>query len=536
MAPADIARGFEHPHLYPHAARATYDPVSDARRARARWWERRWFALAAVLLSAVPLLWPAIPPLTDLPGHIGRYRVMLDGDTAPLAAWYRFRWVLVGNLGVDLIVRVLAPWLGLLPAVKLAVIATVMLMSAGILWLSREVHGRVQPWAIAALPLVYNYAFHFGFVNYLLAMALALNAFALWLRLGRQERWRLRAALFVPLSLAIWLAHLVGWAMLGLFLVATELRDWRRLPLRLLPLAPPAVLLLLWRSGSIGGPSGPFYAWNAKLIWILAVLRDRWPVLDLLAVALLLGLLYHGWRDPAVRVEPRLHRAFLLVLAAFVLLPFMLLRSAYADMRLAPFAFLLGLLALEARPALGERRRAVLAGVALAFLLLRTGATTASLALYDRDWRHRLVALEQVPRGARLVSFVTERCRQRWMHQRLNHLPGLAIAERRAFSNDQWRLGSGSPLTVRAPAEMAGFDSDPSQMVVGRPCPIEPGYRTLEDSLAALPRQAFDYVWLIHPPVLVPRGTAGMTRIWTNGEDALYRIDHKRLSPGASPH
>lgn len=500
------------------------------------WWERRRFALAAVLLSAVPLLWPAIPPLTDLPGHIGRFRVMLDGDAGPLAAWYRFRWILVGNLGVDLAVRALAPLLGLLPAVKLVVIAIVMLMTAGILWIAHEVHGRIQPWTIAALPLVHSYAFHFGFVNYLLAMALALNAFALWLRLGRQRRYRLRAALFVPLSLAIWLAHVVGWAVLAMMAFAAEMRDWRRLPVRLLPLVPPAVLLLLWRSGSSAGLSGPFFVWHIKLAWLLAVLRDRWQPLDLLSAALMIGLLYQGWRDPGTRVEPRLQRAFLLVLAAFVLLPFMLFRSAYADMRLVPFLYLLALLALGARARLGARRKAVIAGIALAFLLVRTAATTASLALYDRDWRQRLVALDHVPQGARLVSFVGERCGQPWAHQRLNHLPGLALAVRRAFSNDQWPLAGGSPLTIHAPAAMAGFDSDASQMVLARACAVEPGFRTLEQSLAGLPRDAFDYIWLIHPPAIAARDTAGMTRIWSNGEDALYRIDHKRLSPGASPH
>src|SRR4051812_31691005 len=41
------------------------------------WWEQRWVAAALVLLSTIPLLWPHIPPLVDLPGHMGRYRVQL---------------------------------------------------------------------------------------------------------------------------------------------------------------------------------------------------------------------------------------------------------------------------------------------------------------------------------------------------------------------------------------------------------------------------------------------------------------------------
>ena len=37
-------------------------------------------------------------------------------------------------------------------------------------------------------------------------MALALNAFALWIRLGRYGRIRLRAMLFVPVGGLVWLA------------------------------------------------------------------------------------------------------------------------------------------------------------------------------------------------------------------------------------------------------------------------------------------------------------------------------------------
>ena len=36
------------------------------------WWERRATVVALALLAAVPLLWPTIPPLNDVPGHLGR--------------------------------------------------------------------------------------------------------------------------------------------------------------------------------------------------------------------------------------------------------------------------------------------------------------------------------------------------------------------------------------------------------------------------------------------------------------------------------
>ena len=62
------------------------------------WWQTRMFVAAMAFAAAVPLLWPDIPPLVDLPGHMGRYRVQLAiGDNPWLHRWYDFRWSLIGN-------------------------------------------------------------------------------------------------------------------------------------------------------------------------------------------------------------------------------------------------------------------------------------------------------------------------------------------------------------------------------------------------------------------------------------------------------
>src|SRR5919112_594789 len=68
--------------------------VGDARR-----------GCGAILAAAIPLLYPAIPPLVDLLGHMGRYRVELDLSHSPwLSHYYGFQWAAIGNLGVDLLV------------------------------------------------------------------------------------------------------------------------------------------------------------------------------------------------------------------------------------------------------------------------------------------------------------------------------------------------------------------------------------------------------------------------------------------------
>ena len=84
---------------------------------------RAWFLVAVVAATMVPLLYPPIPPLVDLFGHMGRYRVELDLGHSPwLQQYYDYHWAAIGNLGVDILVLLLGPLVGLEPAVKLIVL------------------------------------------------------------------------------------------------------------------------------------------------------------------------------------------------------------------------------------------------------------------------------------------------------------------------------------------------------------------------------------------------------------------------------
>ncbi len=537
-----------------HFACACSGGATTADVAPFRWWQTRRFAPAAMLLAALPLLWPDVPPLTDLPGHVGRYRTMLDGGTGPLGQWYAFRWALVGNLGVDVLVRLLAPAIGLEPAVKAIVLAIPALTVAGCLWLSHEVHGRVSPFALFALPLAWHSGLHTGFLNFSLAMALCLLSAALWVRLGPT---RARAPLFVPLSLLLWGTHVYGWAVLGILAFGHErarTRSLWRAALACLPLAAPLPLMLAWRAGS-GGATFGFLDIEAKLIALLMSLRDRWFAWDAISLAVIVGAIWFGARSRRVQADPGLHDGALLLIVAFLVLPSWLFGSAFADARLAPFVLMIALLALrpialdstpppnsvraepvEAPSFLIPRSKKngtstgsvrtgwgqsapTIAAIALAFLLLRTAGTTASLALYDRSYDRELAALAHLPTGARVAALVSPTCDDRWRTARLDHLGGLAIARRRAFSNDQWPVEGAQLLTIRHP--VAGrFASNPSQLLR---CPAEdPG--GLDRAIREIPRTAFDHVWLIGLPT-VPPPIPGTTRIWATGTSALYRIN-----------
>ncbi|MDP8914660.1 MAG: hypothetical protein M3N39_13930, partial [Pseudomonadota bacterium] len=127
------------------------------------------------------------------------------------------------------------------------------------------------------------------------------------------------------------------------------------------------------------------------------------------------------------------------------------------------------------------------------------------------------------PRGARLVSMVGERCGNEWMMSRLHHLPGLAIVRKEAYSNEQWVMAGAQLLRVRY-REAGFFQRDPSQIVTLRRCPRE-AYRTINQNLAAVPRDAFDYVWLIGPPPYDQRLTEGLRPVWRSGRSVLFRVE-----------
>ena len=155
---------------------------------------------------------------------------------------------------------------------------------------------------------------------------------------------------------------------------------------------------------------------------------------------------------------------------------------------------------------------------------MRTAATTTSLAIASAGYDRALVALDHVPQGARMATFVGHECGLAWRSDRTEHLGAMAIVRRQAFSNDQWAMAGAQLLGVRY-VGAPGFDRDPSELITPHKCRGE-HWRTVEQTLTDMPRAAFDYVWLIEPPHIRPEWVKGLLLIWTNGRDRLYRAAH----------
>jgi hypothetical protein len=498
------------------------------------WWERRPVLVGVVLLAALPLLYPQVPPLVDLFGHMGRYRVQLDIDQSPwLHQYYGFDWAAIGNLGVDLIVMPLGRLLGLEPAVKLIVIAIPPMTVAGFLWVAREVHGRIPPTAFFALPFALGHPFLFGFANYALSIALAFLAFGLWLELARRGKLRLRAILFVPISIIVFFAHTYGWGVLGLLCFSAEavrqhdkgvgwFRSGVNAAVQASVMALPLAIMLAWRSETHGGTTGDWFNWNAKLQWVLASLRDRWKPWDIAGVVVALLVIVEARRQKAMTFSRNLAFSALVLLVGFIVLPRIIFGSAYADMRLVPYVLATGILAI--RPTdMSPRRAQLIAVIGLAFYLLRIGSTTVSLAIAANEQEAKLGALDHVPMGARVATLVGEPCGGGWALPRDSHLGAMVIVRRQGFSNDQWVLEGINLLELRyAPA--GRFAADPSQRVRRDGCAAGQ-ILSINGALRTIPRHAFDYVWMIDPPPFDPELTEGMQLVWRGRGSMLYRIE-----------
>lgn len=458
-----------------------------------------------VLLSfaaAIPAMLAPVLPLTDLGGHIARYAVQLDaGRSADLARWYSFAWGLLPNLGVDLLVQLLAPVMGLEPAVRLIVGSIPPLMVSGMVLVSRAAHGRIGVNALFALPLAISLPYLYGFANFALSVALAFHAMALWIAL--EGRPVLRSALFVPIGFALWVCHLVGWAVFslvaGITALAAEYCSGKGAVRTVLTTAAMTVPLLAGPlAGALlrkdGDQAVALLANNdapRKIVWLIMAMADRWLVWDAAGAGVIVLVIYIGLRTRGFVIHTGLLLAALALLGLYLLMPDTIMGSRFADMRLGAVILALFVLCSAPGPAADPRMTRWLLIGALVFGGARFAGNAASMAIAGRQFAETLTAIEAVPRGANLVSLYLDEC-EGWSTDRRRHIMGYALVRRQAFDNGQWQLPGGQLITIHNPA-LAPFDRDPSTIAFLEPCRASPG---LPATVAAIPRAA-SYLWLI---------------------------------------
>lgn len=486
----------------------------------------RWIA-ALALASALPFLFVRIPPLVDVPGHIGRFAVQLAPADSVLHRYFSFAWRPTLNLGSDLIVQALHPLVGAVAAMWLVCAAVPVLTVLGLLGVARRLNRQgaaALPWALI---LVYNDSFLWGFVNYALSAALALCGFAAWMRWD--ARPGLRALCFAIFTPALFLAHGEGGALLMLWVAAFEAE--RVGPLRLKALAARlwplgfAAIPVLFARGDKGGAT--LWNWPSKADALFNLVRDQSLALDVATALAIVAVLVLGRLCGARLVRPGAWAVWG-SLVLFLVAPFQLSGTANVDARLLAHALMLALVLQDWRGT-GPRLRRGLVIVGAALLVLRFAVTTISFVGYGRDYARQLAALGHVAPGSRVLNLTLSDCGVRgWRQPRTTHLAALATAERDAWVNAHWAVRAVHLLQVRfAPP---GYAIDPSQIVYAPGCHGTTGTGNhrlgIAQVLPRLPLDQVDYLWLID--VRLPPGPRDprLVPIWRSGDSALYAIHH----------
>lgn len=438
-----------------------------------------WGAIVLALAACVPYLFAVEPQLTDYASHLARYYVMFESGQNPVIdSYYHFRWIVAGNLGADLLMLPLGHLLGVERAAWLIGFTLPPLTALAVIAVEWTLRRRIGVGSLLALVTVWSPAMILGFFNFCLALALALFAFALWVRM---EGRSCRPMVFIPIGLIIWVCHLAGWGVLGVLVFGYEWsrsKSWRAF-IAPWPLFAPFLLFLI-TSGNPGLQYGPNPIAYKTGIWFKA-LRDQSMRLDIATLLILLGSILLAVRGR--RIDGRLGWAALLLFALTLIVPRHLGGGDYADYRLIAVALMIGSLAID-----WKVPRWILV-LAAGLFLVRLSVTAAAWHQSSQKLEEALAALEVMPRGAKVAGAVVTPT-SLWASNSLEHAPSYATVRRDALVNSHFAVPGIHMLELKGGGE--GF-LDPSQRILWRKGePI--------DLAAFEPARQADYLWYFGDP------------------------------------
>ena len=516
---------------------------------RAAWWSVLG-ATCAVLL--VPLFLVDVPPLLDYPNHLARMYVLAFGAQDPiLSQMYEQHWAIIPNLAIDLVMPEMLKLLPIYLAGRVVLGVTLLLPLAGAIVYHRVAFGVRSYWPLTAALGAYNALFLFGFMNFLLALGMALLAAAGWLRWrGSHPVWVIAGGALA--TVAIFFMHLFGLVFLGVLIGCEELASFwrlrraggaawsgllRRAAMSAVAFAPPVVLVLLAPLDQLNGRVFYRPLWH-KIYCLIEPFMGYDGLADALwGIVFAVGL-YLAVRHGRLRAAPGIALAFWGMFVAYLICPFAMKGTGFLDAR---FPIMLGLLLFAGLRPQGLSPRA--AGAIAAVLVLAFLARTVSVGVvwldHNRDLadfrrvteavapgsRVLVVSVdpedtpgywEGVPRGRRIPEFF-----------RLDfHLPALLTIERRAFIPYLFTVVAKQPLAVRPPFDRISVPE-------GQP----PDWQSLVVGYNVHPVTAAPYLadWQHHfdEVLLLNAGGAGDLRQFLPGEmtlvaasdvAALYRI------------
>jgi hypothetical protein len=396
--------------------------------------------LAAALMLAAPLWCVWAPAMPDYPAHLASFALIEQGTGN---TFYHLHWAFVPNLASEVLAPFIARLTGVVVATKLFITAAIFLWVVGPGAVHRALYGRTGIAPLFGSFFAYNANFTWGFFNYYFSTGLGFAVFAAWVATqARNNATRLPA--FTLAVTLLYFCHIFAAASLLLMIAGFEVAQNFRLENR----DPMALARRALHVAVIYVPAGlaflflkPHGEGDEAVIFDLAdTMLDRFESLIqhsfddaayILPIALFTGLALALYLRKA-RLHPAMWGTLGLLLVGAVFAPEWAFGGWAVHLRLpAVFgAMLFASAELPMKPA----TRAALVGAVLVMIGWSAFTLTQNWLGYDRQFREFQAALEEVPRGARMLTVLDGDAIGDRPDQPYWHMAEFAVPERGVFT------------------------------------------------------------------------------------------------------
>lgn len=415
-----------------------------------------------LLLQLCPIWFAAYPAMHDYPNHLARIHILHEyNDSESYQATYNRDGRLIPNLSMDLIVPVLMNFVSIEASSKIFLSLVVLVFNLGLHLLGLAVNDRPHWNVLAATFFTYNFAFSYGFVNYMFGLGMFFCTLALWLRLNSRWTWG-RILLIATFSMASYVCHLSAFIFLVISIICLTgiqaLRDRTSQfgqALGLLPVVPPT-LAYLWYSLAIEAKA-PMVWWHPfllkKLTGLVYPFLSYNLFLDLFLGHIFISLILFALREKESRL---ISKQLILMCGVFVFLyacaPMSGAQSSYVDRRfLLPAAvFILLGFRINVSKSLG---RYVLSGLMI-LSVVRVGEVWHYWNRIGQGVEDQVHMLDRLPDGARLYPMVVhdQSSIQDWLwDMHFFFSAHYATIYRHAFVPTIYAWKEAHPLNLRSP-------------------------------------------------------------------------------------
>jgi len=495
---------------------------------------------ALTLLISIPIWTHPLPPLSDYVNHLARMHVIATLPKNPqLAAYYEINWQVIPNLTMDLIVPLFARVMNIYLAGQVFMVLMFALIISGSLALNRALIGRWTAMPLFAFPLVYNYVFLVGLMNYIFGIGVALWALAGWVAV-RERAWPMRLTLSVASAVVLFFCHLSSLGIYGIGILSFELfRLWERRrepwPRRIvdfvvsgLPFL--AAAPLLYASPTMDLISRTYWDQRGKIDGLMYVITDYSDIVAVAIVTVTVASIIWAVRHRLLRFHPFALALIGVGSVVYLALPRIMFDTYMTDQRVpVGIAFMLFACGdLELRRRLVRRVFLVTLLVLMAGRLIEIDLNWSQLS--DTTGQFRSSVRRIAPGSKVFVSYADRASGEDVRDLGLVHAACIAMIERNALVTTAFTVAGKQVLHVKPEYRdyvdtQDGTPPATAQLVVAAEHP-QPGTPVFWNNWTK-----FDYLYVLFTEDEAPNPDPTRLKLIADGDRfQLYRI----IKPGSS--